>query len=232
MMKKDKIPTTQLITGDAPFEFSEAYKALRTNFNFVTCNKEARKILIASTIPNEGKTSVAINLAISLVQSGKRVLLVDTDMRNPSLHMYLNLKREQEKGLSSILSGGALWEDCVVETRYGFGLIHGGPIPPNPVELVASKEMQMLMDAALEKYDYVLCDAPPVGIVTDAAALSTLCDGVLFVVRQKMGKKNQVMHAVHKLQSVNAKILGVILSHYDMSDMSEKEYGYYSSYRK
>ena len=232
MMKKDKIPAIQLITGDAPFEFSEAYKALRTNFNFVSRNGENRKILITSTIPNEGKTSVAINLAISLVQIGKRVLLVDADLRNPSLHIYLNLKRDRERGLSSVLVGGMPWEEAIVETLHGFDVIHGGPIPPNPVELVASGDMRTLLDAALEQYDYVICDAPPVGIVTDAAALSTLCDGVLFVVRQKMGKKNQIMSAVHKLQSVNAKLLGVILNHYDMSDVSEKEYGYYSSYSK
>ena len=232
MMKKDKTPAIQLITGDAPFEFSEAYKALRTNFNFVSRNGENRKVLITSTIPNEGKTSVAINLAISLVQTGKRVLLVDADMRNPSLHIYLNLKRDRERGLSSILMTGMPLEEAIVETLHGFDVIHGGPIPPNPVELVSSKDMQMLLDSAVERYDYVICDAPPVGIVTDAAALSTLCDGVLFVVRQKMGKKSQVMGAVHRLQSVNAKILGVIFNHYDMSDVSEKEYGYYSSYAK
>ena len=231
-MKKDKIPTTQLVTGNVPFEFSEAYKALRTNFNFVSRNGENRKILITSAIPNEGKTSITINLAISLVQTGKKVLVVDTDMRNPTLHIYLNLKRDREKGLSAALIGGMPWEDCVVETLHGFDVIHGGPIPPNPAELVASKDMQNILNSALEQYDYVLCDAPPVGIVTDAAALSTLCDGVLFVVRQKMGKKNQIMGAVHKLQSVNAKILGVVLNHYDMSDVSEKEYGYYSNYYK
>lgn len=231
-MKKDKIPTTQLITGNVPFEFSEAYKALRTNFNFVSRNGENRKILITSAIPNEGKTSITINLAISLVQTGKKVLVVDTDMRNPTLHIYLNLKRDREKGLSAALIGGMPWEDCVVETLHGFDVIYGGLIPPNPAELVASKDMQNILDSTLEQYDYVLCDAPPVGIVTDAAALSTLCDGVLFVVRQKMGKKNQIMGAVHKLQSVNAKILGVVLNHYDMSDVSEKEYGYYSSYYK
>lgn len=231
-MKNKNNPAIQFVTGDAPFEFAEAYKALRTNFNFVTRNGEARKILITSTIPNEGKSSIAINLAISLVQSGKRVLVVDADLRNPSLHVYLNMKRERERGLSTALTGGALLEDCVVETLLGFDIIYGGPIPPNPVELIISQDMQTLLDATLEKYDYVICDAPPVGVVTDAAALSTLCDGVLFVVRQKLTKKNQAMAAVHKLKAVNARILGVIMNHYDMSDMSEKEYGYYSSYDK
>jgi len=229
-MKINKKPDIQLITGNAPFEFAEAYKALRTNFNFVSRNGEARKILITSAIPNEGKTSISINLAISLVQSGKRVLLLDADLRNPSLHHYLNLKRERERGLSSVLTGGINMEDCIIGTMYGFDVIPGGPIPPNPVELVGSKEMQSVLEAALEQYDYVLCDAPPVGVVTDAAALSALCDGVLFVVRQKSTKKNQVFAAIHKLKSVNAKVLGVILNHYDMSDVSEKEYGYYSRY--
>ncbi len=231
-MKNKKSPAIQLVTGNAPFEFAEAYKALRTNFNFVTRNGQSRKILVTSTIPDEGKTSVTINLAISLIQTGKKVLVVDADLRNPSLHIYLNMKRERERGLSTALTGGVQLEDCIAETLLGFDIVYGGPIPPNPVELVTSKEMEQLLDAALEQYDYVLCDAPPVGVVTDAAALSTLCDGVLFVVRQKLTKKGQVLAAVHKLKSVNAKILGVILNHYDMSDMSDKEYSYYSSYSK
>ena len=232
MKKKMEIPKVHLVSGNVPFEFAEAYKSLRTNFNFVAHNGENKKILITSAIPNEGKSSVAINLAISLVQTGKRVLLVDADLRNPSLHRYLTLKRERERGLSSILNGSVDMDECIVESVLGFDVIVGGPIPPNPVELVGSAEMGKLLAAAQESYDFVICDAPPVGVVTDAAALSPLCDGVLFVVRQKATPKNQVINAVGRLKSVDAKILGVIMNHYDMADVPEKEYGYYSNYSK
>ena len=223
-------PRTHLVTGDVPFEFVEAYKALRTNFNFVTHTSNCRTILITSAMPNEGKTSVVINLAISLVQTGKRVLVLDGDLRNPTLHRYLNLRREAGRGLTAILAGSANMEDCVVATQLGFDVIPGGTTPPNPVELLTSKEMTQLLAAGQEKYDFIICDAPPVGLVTDAAAMSGMCDGVLFVVRQKMAKKNHVIGAVHKLKSVNARILGVIFNQYDMTDLPEKDYSYYSSY--
>ena len=230
MKKQMENPKVHFVNGDVPFEFAEAYKALRTNFNFVAGNDNCKKIVITSAVPNEGKTSVAINLAISLVQVGKRVLLLDTDLRNPSLHRYLNLKRDGGYGLSSILVGSVDAQSCVVETLLGFDVIPGGLTPPNPVELMSSAGMKALLEDMQEKYDIVICDTPPVGLVIDAAALSSQCDGVLFVVRQKMAKKNQVLGAIHKLQSVNAKILGIVMNHYDMADAPEKAYGYYGGY--
>ena len=231
-MKKMDMPEVRLITDEAPFEYTEAYKALRTNFNFLSFNGEHRKVLVTSAIPNEGKSSVVINLALSLAQIGKRVLVIDGDLRNPSLHRYLHTKRDPERCLSAILVGISDLESCVVETIHGFDMLPGGTVPPNPVELISSQRMQALLDQALETYDFVICDTPPVGVVTDAAALSTLCDGVLFVLRQKMTKKNQVYGALCRLETVKANILGVILNHYDISDASDRDYGYYSGYGK
>lgn len=231
-MKKMDMPEVQLMTGDAPFEYTEAYKALRTNFNFLSFNGENRKVLVTSSVPNEGKSSVVINLALSLIQIGKRVLVIDGDLRNPSLHRYLNTKRDPERCLSAVLAGSMDMESCIVETIHGFDMLPGGTVPPNPVELISSVQMQAVLDAALEKYDFVICDTPPVGVVTDAAALSALCDGVLFVLRQKMTKKNQVYGALRRLQTVKAKVLGVVLNHYDISDVSDRDYGYYGGYGK
>lgn len=230
MKKQMKNPKIHLVNGDVPFEFAEAYKALRTNFSFLVNSDGCKKIVITSSVPNEGKSSVAINLAISLVQAGKRVLLLDTDLRNPSLHRYLNLSKDGAYGVSSILIGSVDAQACIVETLLGFDVIPGGVTPPNPVELVSSDRMKALLEEMQEKYDIVICDTPPVGLVIDAAALSCQCDGVLLVVRQKMAKKNQVLGAVHKLQSVSAKILGVVLNHYDITDAPEKDYGYYGGY--
>lgn len=231
-MKKTDMPEVQLITGNAPFEYEEAYKALRTNFNFLSFDGGNRKILVTSSIPNEGKSSVVINLAISLSQIGKRVLVIDGDLRNPSLHRYLRIKRDGDRCLSAVLASGADVQNCIIGTNYGFDILPGGTVPPNPVELLSSKQMQELLDGALKNYDFVICDTPPVGVVTDAAALSALCDGVLFVLRQKATKKNQVFGALRRLENVKANVLGVIMNQYDLSDLSQREYGYYSGYGK
>ena len=135
---------SQLITGDAPFEYVEAYKALRTNFNFATMNGKNKAIVVTSAQRDEGKTSLSINLAISLAQAENKVLLIDADMRNPSVHRYLRLKKEPAMGLSTLLSGDVKVGDCLLKTDYGCDVIPGGPLPPNPAELIASDAMQNL----------------------------------------------------------------------------------------
>lgn len=233
-MRKKKKDTTRstpyLITDKVPFEFVESYKVLRTNFNFITANGKNRKIVVTSALRDEGKSSVSINLAISLAQAGGRVLLIDTDMRNPSLHRYLRLKKDPKLGLSTLLAGDVKVGECLIKTEYGVDVIIGGPVPPNPAELIASEAMGDLLKVAAELYDYVICDAPPVGVITDAAALSPLCDGVLFVVRQRFANKNQVHSAIQRLKAVNAKLLGVALSQYAIPKASGKYYSYYYRY--
>lgn len=221
--------TPQIIDATAPFEYEEAYKDLRTNFNFVALNGKKKKIVVTSTLQDEGKSSVAVNLAISLAQAGNRVLLIDTDMRNPSLHRYLKLQKEHNIGLSTLLNGNYRVGDCLLQTEYGIDIIPGGPTPPNPAELISCPAMKNLLQVAEEKYDYVICDAPPVGVITDAAALSPLCDGVLFVIRQRMANRNQVNSALRKLETVDAKILGTVLNQYDIAqDMARGNKRYYS----
>ena len=227
--------TPQIIDATAPFAYGEAYKDLRTNFNFVAFNGKKKKIVVTSTLQDEGKSSVAVNLAISLAQTGSRVLLIDADMRNPSLHRYLKVKKEHDIGLSTLLNGNYRVGDWVLQTKYGIDIIPGGPTPPNPAELIGSPAMKSLLQGAEETYDYVICDAPPVGVITDAAALSAFCDGVLFVIRQGMAGKSQIMGALRKLETVDAKILGTVLNQYDIAqDMASgnKHYFYrYGSYR-
>lgn len=221
----------QLIVGGTPFEYVEAYKALRTNFNFIAANGKNRKIVITSTLRDEGKSSVAINLAISLAQTDSKVLLIDADMRNPSVHRYMRLKKDSLLGLSTLLAGDVKVGECLMHTEYGVDVICGGPVPPNPAELVASDAMRELLRIASERYDYIICDAPPVGIITDAAALSPLCDGVLFAIRQGFANKNQVRNAIKSLQAVNAKILGTVMTQYDIPKNPGKRYGNYRGYK-
>ena len=216
----------RLISEKTSFAYVEAYKTLRTNFNFLTANRKNRTILITSTLQDEGKSGLAINLAISLVQAGSKVLLIDADMRNPSIHRYLRLKMDAGLGLSTLLTGDVKVGDCLITTEQGVDVIAGGLIPPNPTELIGSDSMRELLQMASRQYDYVICDTPPVGIITDAAALSPLCDGVLFVIRQKFASRNQVHSALRNLQSVNAKVLGTVMTQYSVRK-SGKGYGYY-----
>ncbi|MBR5022775.1 MAG: CpsD/CapB family tyrosine-protein kinase [Oscillospiraceae bacterium] len=220
-----------LITDNVPFEYVEAYKAMRTNFNFVTANGKAQKIIVTSSLPNEGKSTVAINLAISLAQADNKVLLIDADLRNPVLRRYLCLKVDHQLGLSALLNGDVKVGDCLIKTEYDVDVIASGPTPPNPAELIRSDAMRSLLEGAAENYDYIICDTPPVGVITDAAALSPLCDGVLYVIRQKYSNKSQVRNAIKKLQAVDAKILGTILCQYEIPKRLGKGYGYYHSYR-
>ncbi len=217
-----------LISEKAPFEYIEAYKTLRTNFNFITANNKNRKIVVTSALRDEGKSSLAINLAISLAQAENKVLLIDADLRNPSLHRYLQIANDANQGLSNLLSGNVKVGDCLINTQYGFDLIAGGPIPPNPAELITSDSMRDLLNIAAKHYDYIICDAPPVGIITDAAALSPLCDGVLFVIRQNYANKNQIHDAIKKLNVVNAKILGAVMTQYIMPKKARRSYRYYN----
>ena len=220
-----------LISENMSFAYIEAYKALRTNFNFLTVNENKRTILVTSSLQDEGKSGLVINLAISLVQAGNKVLLIDADMRNPSLHRYLRLKTDTRYGLSTLLTGNVKVGDCLMTTEQGVDVIAGGLIPPNPTELISSDAMRELLQVASRQYDYVICDTPPVGIITDAAALSPLCDGVLFAVRQKFASRNQVHGALRNLQSVNAKILGTVMTQYSAQN-DGKGYGYYRYGRK
>lgn len=220
----------QLISAGSPFQYLEAYNNLRTNFCFAALNGQFRKILVTSTQQDEGKTSVAINLAISLAQSGSKVLLVDADMRNPSVCHHMDMVRNYRVGLSTLLSGGVAVSECLMKTDYGFDVISGGVVPPNPAELIGSKAMESLLATAAQHYDYVICDAPPVGVVTDAAVLSAMCDGVLFVVRARAAKRRIVRSALDRLNKVNAKILGTVLNQCELTQVG-KDYYYRRSIR-
>ena len=219
----------KLISEDAPFAYVEAFKTLRTNFGFVTCRGEKQIVLVTSTLQNEGKSSVAINLAISLSQAGLRVLMIDGDMRNPSLHRYIHLQKKTQVGLSTLLAGNVTEEEAVMKSGLGFDIIPGGTIPPNPSELIGTKAMQELLLRMKERYDYVICDTPPVGIITDAAVLSPYCDGVLFVIRQKMASAMQIRKALGSLETVNARIFGTVLNRHGIAQRVKNAYTYYRS---
>ena len=231
MAKKEKHPNRKfmLVGKDTPFQYQEAFKSLRTNLKFLAMGKSCKKIVMTSAIPGEGKSSVAINLAVSLADAGSRVLLMDCDLRKPILHRYLKLDKSSYKGLTNILSGGVLTESIVNMKSLNLHVIIADAIPPNPAELLGSGRMKILVEELEKHYDYIIFDTPPVSVVTDAAVLSQYADGVILVIRQNHATYDEVALAKKNLDTVHANILGAVLNDFNTKS-ADKESGYYYSY--
>lgn len=231
MAKKQKHSNRKfmLVGKEAPFQYQEAFKSLRTNLKFLAMGKSCKKIIMTSAIPGEGKSSVSINLAVSLADAGSRVLLMDCDLRKPILHRYLKLDKSSYKGLTNILSGGVLTESIVNMKSLNLHVIIADAIPPNPAELLGSGRMKILVGELEKHYDYIIFDTPPVSVVTDAAVLSQYADGVILVIRQNHATFDEVALAKKNLDTVHANILGAVLNDFNTKS-ADKESGYYYSY--
>ena len=218
---------------DAPFQYQEAILSLRTNIKFLSANKDYKKIVVTSAIPGEGKSSVAINVSLALSAARNKVMLIDADLRRPSIHRYLNLENGARFGLTNILQNDKLSNKACLHSkidRKGLDAIPSGIVPPNPTELLGSMRMKSLMDELANMYDYVIIDTAPVSVVTDAAVLSQFADGVIMVVKQKSVTFEQARQAKRNLNAINANILGVVLNNFNHKHV-DKSGGYYSYYR-
>lgn len=185
MSKKREHHKLFMVGSDAPFQFTEAYKSLRTNLEFLAATSDCKTILITSSVPGEGKSNVAVNLAITLADSGKRVVLVDCDMRKSTISRYLHIPRDHI-GITNTITGKdrtQLANALVNFKDLGIVVLPVGTIPPNPSELLATKAMENTFEALKQVYDYIIVDTPPVSVVTDAAVLCKYADGALLVVR-------------------------------------------------
>ncbi|WP_405085631.1 polysaccharide biosynthesis tyrosine autokinase [Microbispora sp. NBC_01389] len=202
---------------------SESFRSLRTNLQFKGVDREVRSLVVTSCLPEEGKSSTAANLAITMAEAGWRVLLVDGDLRRPRLGGYLGI--EAGTGLSDVLIQQARLED-VIQTwgRPGLSVLPSGRIPPNPSELLGSRGMGTLLGRLREEYDMVVIDAPPLLPVTDAAALSAVCDGALLVVRHGRTRREHVLRAEEMLSSVGARLVGTVLNFVPVKQ--DDRYGY------
>jgi len=206
---------------------SEAFRTLRTNLQFASLNEELRIISVTSTGPAEGKSVVCANLAVSIAQTGTKVILIDCDLRKPAIHKIFGL--ENHVGLTSVLTGQKDLESALRPTQSeNLRLLTAGPIPPNPAELLQSKAMQATLAQVKEHADKILIDAPPVLPVADAMILASYVDGVIFVIGVKQVPKDMVRRAKEQLDGANARILGVVLNKikYDR----EREHYYYNYY--
>lgn len=190
------------------FYTQEAYKTLRTNLMF--CGRDIQIIAVTSNWENEGKTTVVLNLAKSLTELGKRVLVIDADMRK-SVMAGRHTKAKNPAGLSEILTGMVKLSDGLYSTQYdNLHIIFSGKYPPNPVELLGGKYFPMLLEETRKVYDYVLVDTPPLGQVIDAAVLAPFCDGTLLVMESHSIRQKHAKALINQLEKSGSKILGIV----------------------
>jgi capsular exopolysaccharide synthesis family protein len=219
---KDKEP---LLHAGVPPAFAEAFRTIRTNVLFSSADEGSRVLVVTSTGPGEGKTTVATNLAIGFAQAGQRVLLIDADMRRPRVHSVFNLKAEP--GLSNLMVGNARASESVRKTAVpGLWVLAAGRIPPNPAELIGSQRFREFLTSLKEHFDLVLLDSPPVMAVTDAAIAANLANGVVFVVGAEMTSRHAARGAVEHLEQGRARFVGAVLNRVEL----ERNSYYYSHY--
>jgi capsular exopolysaccharide synthesis family protein len=204
---------------------AEAYRVLRTNLSFIDVDHSSKAFVVTSSVPNEGKSTVAVNAAIAVANAGQRVLLIDGDMRRPQVAQLLGL--EARVGLTTVLVGSADHTDVVQHhAPSGLAVLAAGPIPPNPAELLQSKAMRDLLAKLRNDYDVIVIDSPPLLPVTDAALLAAETDGAVLVVRHGKTTKDQVANAVDRLESVESTPLGIVFNMIPTRRGAKYGYGY------
>jgi succinoglycan biosynthesis transport protein ExoP len=218
-----------LINVDGRSPLAEAYRHLRTSVLLSTAGRAPKSLLVTSSLPGEGKTTTAVNTAISLAQTGASVVIIDADMRRPRLQNIFDMKGQE--GLSSILSSDTAENDMLAMVRSdeasGLSVLTSGPIPPNPAELLGSDQMRRLLAALQASYTHVVIDSPPVRSFTDGVLISTMVDGVLLVVHGGKSSRHIVRRSKQLLNDVGAKIFGVVLNNVNLQS---HDYYYYQSY--
>ncbi|MGE0550281.1 MAG: GumC family protein [Kofleriaceae bacterium] len=207
-------------------QVAEACRSLRTNLVFSGADRQFKTLVVSSANPREGKTTLVIYLGTTMAQSGERVLLVDTDMRRPRLHISTGVPRGI--GLSNLIVGDGSYEDAIKSSAIpNLFVLPCGPLPPNPAELLMSKKFAGVLEELAKRFDRVILDSPPLGAVTDAVVLSKQTDGVALVVQAGKTLRDEVKRSVRQIRHVDGQVVGVILNQLDRHD---RRYGYYSYY--
>lgn len=204
---------------------SEAYRTLRTNIQYSSFDKEIQTIVITSAEAAEGKSTVSGNLALSFSQNEKKVIIVDCDLRKPSVHK--NFRMSNIVGLSEVLLGKSKIEESIQERNKNLHVLTSGKIPPNPSEMLSSAAMSKLLEELKKEYDIVILDSAPLGAVTDAQILSTKVDGTILVTRAERTKRESVIEAKNLLAKVGANIIGSVL--HAVENTKGKYYYYYGT---
>lgn len=223
-----------ILNKKTPFIIQEAYRTARTNiiFSLADSSEKCKVLCITSANAGEGKTTTALNLAITFAQTGSKVLLIDADLRKPRIHQYLGVVKSD--GLTTVLSKQKEFEDVVYHNlRPGLDCMTSGSIPPNPAELLGSESMEKLLDKLKIQYDYILIDTPPVTVVTDAVALSGYVSGIMLVVREGFTNYESIDQALSLLNIAKAKLIGFFINDIDAMSMNYGSYrsGYGKGYK-
>ena len=224
-------PTTELlIHNDSRSSLAEAYRQLRTSILLSTAGHAPKSLLVTSSLPSEGKTTTAINTAISLAQTGAKVLIIDADMRRPRLHSVFNISNAE--GLSTLLSSEFADQDILNVIEYDeesrLNLLSSGPVPPNPAELIGSEQMSNLLKMLQNNFTHVVVDSPPIASFTDGVLVASMVDGVILVVNSGKSSRQVVRRSRQLLMDIGAKVFGVVLNNVNLR--SQDNYYYYQSY--
>ena len=214
---------------ELPYEINEELKVLRTNLQF--CGTEKKVIMLTSTFNGEGKSTISLYLARSITELGKRVLLIDADMRKSVLEKKL-IKGKNRYGLSHFLSGQCTAKEPLCQTENeNMMVFFAGEVPPNPAELLARESFRELLDVARSTFDYVIVDSPPLGMVVDATVIAQHCDGAIIVMETGKIHYRTARDVVAKLNNTHCPVLGAVLNKVDWKrkyyGSYDKRYGYY-----
>lgn len=223
---EEQIDACIVTQHDPKSPISEAYRTLRTNFQFATIQDKPRTVMVTSAVPGEGKTTTAVNMAVTMADRGMRVLIIDTDLRRPNVHRVLKIERGP--GLADILREDLDTSRILRPTRVeNLWIVSSGRVPPNPSELVASERMARLMKRLGQEFDLVICDAPSVLVVTDPVLLATHVDTAVLVVSVNNARRETIQRACKLLQTANPSIAGVVLNGLEAT---RRHYYYYYYY--
>jgi len=215
-----------LVLNNPKSPVAEAFRQIRTNLSFISPDEPLQTVLFTSSAPSEGKSSILANLAVSMVQNGNKVIIIDADLRKPMQHKFFEMTNFN--GLSNVLSGEIDFATGLRETGIdGLKLISAGSIPPNPAELLASRKMEEILAKARAEADLVFIDTPPVVAVTDAAVLASKVDGTLLIVASHQTEQEILKKAKELLVNARANILGVILNKYPVHQLNRYHYYHY-----
>lgn len=225
MRSKDEKQVNLIAKTNPKSPITEQYRLIRANIQFSSVDKEIKTIVVTSSEPNDGKSTTAANLAIVLAQEEKKVLLVDADLRKPSVHYAFNLSNIH--GLTSVLTKKMNLRKTILNSNVSnLDILTSGPIPPNPSELLNSKAIETAIDELKEIYDYIIFDTPPVLVVPDSQIVANKCDGVIMVVASGKTNKQSAVKAKDLLMKANTSLLGVVLNGVETDNSN---YYYYKS---
>ncbi len=235
-MKETNVADKKTVTkvgAELDYASREAYNLLRTNISFAFPDEEGGKVVgVCSSCPQEGKSTTAINLAYSLAEAGNRVLLIDGDMRRPSVYETVGV--DMEPGLSEMLSGKGNAEIHKAVLHENLSVLTSGHIPPNPSELIGSNKMHSILDAFKAEYEYIIVDLPPVLSVSDPVAISKYLGGMILVVRHSKTRRRDIVESIRQLEYAGVKILGFVYN--KMGNKSgrrgRKKYYTYGDYQR